>query len=297
MYNNLSALYTQYYFSSGNLTIDCGGIFKFDNSIISNGLHSHDCYELCYVISGKGVVIHNKEEFTIEKGSVFIAEPNVLHEIHVKYNQNTKKYDHLELIFFFINISLQEGISMSGSEEKIIHQFVTKHRDVVDKQLYLESYIKFINDFATFGEDSYYGCQNMTRCFIIECLANLTEIPLSHNKQPELQSSIDLAQKFIGRNINKKIRVSEVAGYACTSQRNLEHLFRKNLNKTIIEYINEKKITVSTTYLKMNLTIGEVATNIGIEEVSQFSRMFKKYNNISPKEYQNRYATNRTELK
>ena len=48
--------------------------------------------------------------------------------------------------------------------------------------------------------------------------------------------------------------------------------------------INNAKIKMLTS----NSTIGEIADETGYESISYFSRIFKKYEGISPSEYQRR---------
>ena len=101
-----------------------------------------------------------------------------------------------------------------------------------------------------------------------------------------VKNIIEYALDFIDANLQKKILVKEVAVNACTTTRNLEYLFKKNLNKTVVGYINEKKMELACHYLTMYFNISDTASMVGVNNASQFSVLFKKYKKITPKAYQ-----------
>lgn len=68
----------------------------------------------------------------------------------------------------------------------------------------------------------------------------------------------------------------------------LSRLIKKELGKSLTEYVNEKRIEKAMVYLTVtNLPIQEVAARIGILDENYFSRIFKKAKNMTPKEYRN----------
>lgn len=66
----------------------------------------------------------------------------------------------------------------------------------------------------------------------------------------------------------------------------LSRTFKKETGKTLTDYLNERRIEKSLVFLSMtNLPIQEVAAQVGIYDDNYFSRIFKKFKNISPREY------------
>ncbi|BDP75026.1 hypothetical protein EfmAA96_28110 [Enterococcus faecium] len=55
---------------------------------------------------------------------------------------------------------------------------------------------------------------------------------------------------------------------------------------TIYNYISKRKISTAKIMLKSNHTISEVSLGLGFSDSSHFSRVFKKYAGVSPKQYQ-----------
>lgn len=64
--------------------------------------------------------------------------------------------------------------------------------------------------------------------------------------------------------------------------------FKRETQKNVISYINEKRIQEARTLLvTTNLAIQDVAARVGIFDVNYFSRLFKKIQQCTPREYRN----------
>ena len=71
-----------------------------------------------------------------------------------------------------------------------------------------------------------------------------------------------------------------------TSTSYLSRIFKESTGETIIRTINKKRIETAKAYLKeTDLKVYEVADILGFENVTNFSRFFKKHTGVSPKDY------------
>ena len=64
--------------------------------------------------------------------------------------------------------------------------------------------------------------------------------------------------------------------------------FRSVMNKTINNYIKEKRLDLAVQYLKADIPITEAAEQAGFNNYSYFYKTFKSVYGISPVEYRNR---------
>ena len=63
-------------------------------------------------------------------------------------------------------------------------------------------------------------------------------------------------------------------------------VFKKETGKTFKEYILVKKIEKAKYFLEItNKSLSEISNEIGIEDSSYFTKVFKKYERVCPKEY------------
>lgn len=101
---------------------------------------------------------------------------------------------------------------------------------------------------------------------------------------------IEQIKIYISRNIFKKIRLKDLAGYISTNASYLSHTFTKSEGITLHEYIQKEKIEVSCNLLKYSdVSISVISEYMGFGSQSNFTSIFKKWVGITPSIYRNRY--------
>ncbi len=92
---------------------------------------------------------------------------------------------------------------------------------------------------------------------------------------------------YIRVNISQKLELKEIARRSGLSTSTLYRLFKNELGVSPIEFIILEKIKVAKQYLKdKNIYIKNVSYEAGFEDSNYFIRMFKHYEGITPKQYQ-----------
>jgi len=98
--------------------------------------------------------------------------------------------------------------------------------------------------------------------------------------------SLGEALKYIRENYNKDITLEDVARNVYISPYYLSHLFKEELNITFLEYLTMVRMEEAKKLLKdTSLSIVAIASQVGYEDASYFSKVFKKYVGISPAQY------------
>lgn len=101
-----------------------------------------------------------------------------------------------------------------------------------------------------------------------------------------LSSEIKNAIHYISHHYNEPLKLIDVASHIGLNESYLSRLFKKQLGKNFTDYLNglrlEKAKTLLSDYSK---PIYEVATLVGYNSESYFSRIFKQYEHITPKKY------------
>ncbi len=102
---------------------------------------------------------------------------------------------------------------------------------------------------------------------------------------------VSKAIQYIKKNSNMLIQVNDVCSELSISRRQLERKFRKTLKRTINQEIRMHRAEqVSKLLLKTNLTISEIAENLGFSGLHHVSRLFKSIKGITPGEYRRQYT-------
>lgn len=112
----------------------------------------------------------------------------------------------------------------------------------------------------------------------------------SHNEPDEEEAFPEdifgKLQKFIEDNYTEKLTLSVIAEEVHANGSYLSHLYKAKTGQNLIDAINKMKLEKAKEYLAKGKRVSDIASLVGFEDVSYFSRVFKKYENCSPREYE-----------
>ncbi|MWC28574.1 helix-turn-helix domain-containing protein [Paenibacillus sp. MMS18-CY102] len=92
---------------------------------------------------------------------------------------------------------------------------------------------------------------------------------------------------FVEDHLTDRIQVEEVCKLANMSYYYFVKFFKKSIGLSFTEYVNYRKIKwAERILLTKDLSISEVGERIGMPNMAHFYKMFRKYNDCSPKEFQ-----------
>lgn len=92
---------------------------------------------------------------------------------------------------------------------------------------------------------------------------------------------------YIENHLTDRIQVEEVCKIANMSYYYFVKYFKKTIGLSFTEYVNYRKVKwAERILLTKDLSISEVGERIGMPNMAHFYKMFKKYNDCSPKQYQ-----------
>lgn len=126
---------------------------------------------------------------------------------------------------------------------------------------------------------------------VITQLMQLTDTLLQPHSTPTSQQNFqnDLLQQILAY-MNKKVAepmtVEEICHKFFISRSSLQSLFKAHLHTSPKNYLINIKLQKSKELIQENRhTISEIAYLLGFSSIHYFSRLFKKYYNMSPSEY------------
>lgn len=231
-----------------------------------NGLHMHDCYEVCIVLNGTGIFCQNGKEHPIEEDCIFVGDPYLVHEIIAD------KETDLTLAFFTFTYHGEGGDG-----------FFAGHETVARDCAHIAPYFYMITSYRYAGASA--ALPKLMELMISDTLSALTE--------PAAPGGRKLAslEKYILSRRGEKIYASELAKFLGLSERSLYYYFSEKLNSTPSEFIGRTRINAACEYLQMGFTVSAASSACGFSDLSSFSRLFRKHKGISPREYAEKYVT------
>ncbi|MGN0158512.1 MAG: helix-turn-helix transcriptional regulator [Brotaphodocola sp.] len=151
----------------------------------------------------------------------------------------------------------------AGVPPTVVHMMATHHHTMIRNTSFIdqinENNIRIISQF-------------------IELIQNLF---LSHYGK-YVQSTME----YIALHIDCEITLAELAAHVQLSPTYLAGIFKAETGRSIITFINEKKMIYARLLLKnTSITVQEIAHHLGYQDTSYFIRVFRKNNGMTPSAY------------
>ena len=299
-YKDILYEYNQY-----NLTIDEINILKNYHKDLPV-LNKHKISNIVKVILKNIYPIDTKFEF-IEKSNLFdlkvIENENYSNLISFIESEYLEKISDIEYKLFF---AIRQGDKLFASRcfDKLLPQTnissndFTNIRNYKNKLIYYNALLKKAGELE--GISTVY-LQNLynTNLNKIEVSHDFNELynlifnmiidycdAISNHKLKHYSPLVKKAINHINLNIRSELCVKDLADLFYVSPTYLARLFKKEVNSSIVEYINKQKIKHSTELLKdSNLPIHQISQIVGISDFNYFSRLFKKHMDKTPSQY------------
>ena len=220
-------------------------------------------HDFIYILQGEWEFGQNEETFKVVKDDILVLSANNSHFGISPCAENTKTmYFHASYQNDFISESFTDGICFKNHINTSYNPNIKKYfSEIVNSKLS--------------------GKQKKADLFFQLLLTELTDKDyISHSLSQRIKNIIhNSPEKFFS---NK-----ELAQMCNVSVKTAETHFKEQFGSTIHQYILEFKINEAISYFNKfpNITIKEVAYNLGFYDEYHFSKQFKKITGTSPSEY------------
>lgn len=104
-------------------------------------------------------------------------------------------------------------------------------------------------------------------------------------------SVIKNASKYVHLHLSEPIRLNDVANYVNLSPNYFSSLFKREMNLSFADYVNQTRIKESQYLLETtDYSILDIAISVGYNNQNYFTTIFRKFTSITPKQYRMRSA-------
>ena len=275
----------QHFFNSPSKTtkdnlffIESTGHYWCDKSFFEDSYYKQNYY-LIYVLSGKGYIYRQKERVLVTPGQLLFV--NLIEP----YKYHSHKKDPWEFLWVLFGGKNTDWYFQSISEKNpFIHN--VKEGSLIPELM--ENVFNLFNMKNPFTE--------VKSSKLITDL--LTELYIESKSQPGINidrelifpDPVNIVINYIEQNYFRKIPLIELSSITFLSQYYLLRLFKKFTGYTPGEYINNYRLDYSKKLLlEPELTIEQIALNVGFYTHSYFSKMFKRSTGITPEQFRKQY--------
>ena len=131
------------------------------------------------------------------------------------------------------------------------------------------------------------------RQFEMEYAKLVAEIRKQDEKKSKEKQSIwvEASKEYIFKHLHEKIRVQEIADYLHLNSSYLSELFKQQESMTLTDFILQEKVKLTKNLLTYSpYSYIEIATYLGFSSQSHLGKVFKKYTDMTLRQYRERYG-------
>lgn len=109
---------------------------------------------------------------------------------------------------------------------------------------------------------------------------------LKKHREYIYNSLINRVISYIKKNIEQDLTLKQIASIVNVHPNYLSYVFKKEVGRTLTDYISEQRITAIKLYMNhTNLSISEISDTFNFNHLSYFSKFFKKHTGMTPMNY------------
>lgn len=101
------------------------------------------------------------------------------------------------------------------------------------------------------------------------------------------------AEEWIQANLHRNIRAEDIAAHVAVSPRTLARRFKKSTGDTAQVFVQKVRVEACKALLETtDLRLSEILDQVGYMDDSTFRRLFRRYTDLSPRDYRRRFGLN-----
>ena len=219
---------------------------------------------VCVIRSGKITLMLGSGPYELKPGTLYLF-PQCINFLFLLPGSTDADYTFLD--FFtrpIINMKTPIAAELChvpflGSAARILFEIVEAHQTYVslERNAYSDLVDSYLNNLL----------------FLID-----TRTPVSTVSD----TRINLALDYIHKNYKQDITVTALSKLVNLEQNYFIHLFGAHVNATPYQYISKYRFAIALAMIRQNLSLAEIAREVGYSDCSSFSHAFKRIYGVSP---------------
>lgn len=258
--------------------------------------HYHKEIEVIFVEQGIHELETQEQVYELKPGDIAIVGSSQLHRAHTVSKE--------DLIFFVLHVDLQPYFNPAMM---MYYKSFSEVQHPLDSMNYIFSNAEAkheIVDIITSIHKEIIGRKKgyelAVNVHIQRFMLSLLRYDIEDRLKTHDNQDAEFLQpiiKYVEAHLADRIYMQEVCSLAGMSYAYFSKLFKQKAGFSFTDFVNRKRIARAVLLLVTeNRQTQEVAETVGIQNMTHFYELFKRYNNCTPKQYLERMLTNKNEL-
>ena len=253
-------------------------------------------FELVLIKEGKGTQCINYNEYSYEKGSLFLLPPLKCHSFQIEAPSH---FVFLKFTSDFFNADSRDAVNRQEWFKEaayILSNYNQLPGDIIHNELDRQHIYTLVD--LILQENKNFGASSTS--LIKSFMTSILEILLRNIKRSsfyEIDETVANDERitriltYINEHISQPqlLKVEQLAKTFLLSPTYLSEFFKKNTNMPLREYIIKAKLKrVEIRLLNSDYTLTEIADELSFTDVSHLSKTFKRYTGMSIRDFRKR---------
>ena len=280
-------------------TVSVQKILHFISTIISedfvDNAECHDFWELVYLESGEAIVTTDDKEIRLLPAEIYFHKPSQAHSIKAIGGKISvffiSFYSTSKIMTIFEDLKL----SLNQEQKKLIYKMYEQARNIFEKGTRPTDPESFVS--KSLIPDPPLGSQQLYRMYLEELLLTAAiavekeKSIVTYDTKENLEKIIlDRIVSILSESVYSSVTIDGLSKMLNYSRTYISTLFKKHRNTSVMNYYNSLKIKEAKKLLKAN-SVSDTAKALSFNNPYYFSKVFKKYEGISPSEYKSRHIS------
>lgn len=244
--------------------------------------HWHEQLEFLYFVEGEATLELGSSTLQVKEGDFIAVNRNELH-------YGVSRTPHLFYYALIADFSLLQSHSMDAPEMKFITP-IAQNRLLFNNRIGGDDAIASMLSIIKELEEREFGYELAIKSELYRLLTLLlrgyVSTVLTQEEYVERMKNVERFApifKYIEDHYKENLTVELLSGMAGLSRYHFSRLFKEISGRTVTEYVNETRLNKADYLLRESpLTISEIATATGFNDIYYFSRTFKKVKQVAP---------------
>lgn len=281
-----------YLFEYGDILNSPYEAFIFDTAVLSFPVRQHWHYymEIVFMLEGTSIVSCDKKEYILQPGDMIALHPKTLHAIYATSNERLRYY----VLKFDLNRFRENAGFVPQMKSVILQAQTDEHAFIHFTASALQNYPmdSYLGACVRELEHRNYGYHLAMHSAITYLLLSMIRIWRKNGFVPSLETtqpadnSIDTITEFIDAHSNQPLRVEDLALHCNMSYSFFAKKFRQLYGRSCKEYIEFIRVAKAEDMLLFtDYDLTYISQETGFSDCSHMIKTFRKYKNITPKQY------------
>ena len=229
----------------------------------------HENTEILYCVAGSGYVRYNAKQYDVVPGDMVVVNSEMIHCVLTD--------DSIEFCCLIIDrhFCFDSGIPST----KLVFQELI--RDPALSQAFLQIYSAHerYQQTGQFYEIAAVRSAVLNFLYLL-CRDHIVEE--NRSAVPHHGELVKTAVIYIKKHLAEPMTLDEIADHVGVNKYHLSRLFKQVLGRTVFETIRVLRCHEAILCIQSGMSVTEAAHSCGFENLSYFTRIFKKYHNVLP---------------